>query len=90
MIIKSKQIEENLLGYIQKEFLPNNSKFSPGYEDNLFDQGIVDSAGLISLIAFIETEFKITIPDEDLLPENFKSISATAEYLRSKTKRSKI
>ena len=84
MITVTTDIEENLLAYIQKECLSKNSKVIPGFEDNLFDAGIVDSAGLISFIAFIEIEYKITIPDEDLLPENFKSISTIAGYLRSR------
>ncbi|MBK7631251.1 MAG: acyl carrier protein [Ignavibacteriaceae bacterium] len=76
-------IEENLLAYIQKECLSKNNKIVPGFEDNLFDAGIVDSAGLISFIAYIEKEYKITVPDEDLLPENFKSVSVIAKYIRS-------
>lgn len=76
-------IEENLLAYIQKECLSKNNKIVPGFEDNLFDAGIVDSAGLISFIAYIEKEYKMTVPDEDLLPENFKSVSVIAKYIRS-------
>jgi acyl carrier protein len=79
-------IEDILTAYIQKECLPQNNKVQLGYDINLFDAGIVDSAGLISFIAFIEIEFQIKIPDEDLLPENFISISVIAGYIRSKQK----
>jgi acyl carrier protein len=77
-------IEKNLVAYIQKECLSKNSEFVPGFEDDLFDAGIVDSAGLISFLAYIEKEYHINIPDEDLLPENFKSISAITRYLNSR------
>ena len=77
-------IEKNLLAYIQKECLSKNSDYVPGFDDDLFDAGIVDSAGLISFLAFIEREYHINIPDEDLLPENFKSISAITNYLSSR------
>ena len=79
-------IEDILTAYIQKECLPQNNKVQLGYDINLFDAGIVDSAGLISFIAFIEIEFQIKIPDEDLLPENFISILVIAGYIRSKQK----
>lgn len=77
-------IEENLMSYIQKECLPKNNDVAPGLEEDLFDAGIVDSAGLISFIAYIELEYNLSIPDEDLLPENFRSISAITKYLSSK------
>lgn len=77
-------IEENLMSYIQKECLPKNNDIAPGLEEDLFDAGIVDSAGLISFIAYIELEYNLSIPDEDLLPENFRSISAITKYLSSK------
>jgi acyl carrier protein len=84
MANKSAVIEDILLDYIQKECLPQNNKVELGHDVNLFDAGIVDSAGLISFIAFIEIEFNIKIPDEDLLPENFISVSVIANYIRSK------
>lgn len=76
-------IENQLLDYIKKECLSKNNGDLPGLDDDLFDAGIVDSAGLISFLAFIECEYNITIPDEDLLPENFKSISAITRYIDS-------
>jgi len=76
-------IEKQLLEYIKKECLSKNSGDIPGFDDDLFDAGIVDSAGLISFLAFIERQYNISIPDEDLLPENFKSISAITNYIDS-------
>lgn len=76
-------IENQLLEYIKKECLSKNTGDIPELDEDLFDSGIVDSAGLISFLAFIETEYKFSIPDEDLLPENFKSISAITKYIES-------
>ena len=77
-------IEAKLAAYIRKEFLPANNKADPENDENLFDAGIVDSAGLISFIVYLEKEFTITIPDEDLLPKNFASIASIAHYIRSR------
>ena len=87
----NKDVEKVLWEYIQKNFLPHNP-YNPYSSDveydvdgNLFDMGIIDSVGLISCIVFIEEEFHLSIPDEDLLPENFSSIRKIAEYIRSNT-----
>ncbi len=76
-------IEAILATYIREECLSRNTKADLGYGTNLFEAGIVDSAGLISFIAFIEKTFGLSVPDEDLLPENFVSITAIANYIRA-------
>ncbi len=80
------EIEATLLAWIREECLPKNRQVQLEGSDNLFDRGIVDSAGLISFIGFVEREFGITIPDEDLLPQNFASVDAIAGYIRSHQK----
>jgi acyl carrier protein len=76
-------VEAILSAYIRNECLSRNTKVDLAYGTNLFDAGIVDSAGLISFIAFIERTFGLSVPDEDLLPENFVSITAIADYIRA-------
>ncbi len=76
-------IEATLSTYIREECLSRNTKVDLAYGTNLFDAGIVDSAGLISFIAYIEKTYGLSVPDEDLLPENFVSITAIAGYIRA-------
>ena len=80
---ESTATERILLTYIQEVCLPHKSNVSLSFDGNLFETGIVDSAGLISFICFIEKEFGITIPDQDLLPANFVSITSIANYIRA-------
>jgi acyl carrier protein len=54
---------------------------TPGLEQNLFDDGILDSFGLPDLVAALEKEFGVRVPDKDLLPTNFTSIQAIDGYL---------
>ena len=75
-------IEEKLSAYIVENCLPQNSSLQLDYDKNLFNAGIVDSAGLVSYICYIEVEFNIEIPENDLLPENFSTINVIADYIR--------
>jgi acyl carrier protein len=58
-----------------------------GQESGLTDHasflanGVVDSTGVIELVAHLEQIYRIKIPDTDLLPENLDSINAIAAYL---------
>lgn len=55
--------------------------------DLAFDQeipatGLLDSAATIELILWLETQFDISIPQEELTLDNFGCIDAMAAYLR--------
>lgn len=40
---------------------------------DLIDDGILDSLDIVSLVAQIDAEFGVTIPAEEIIPENFNS-----------------
>jgi D-alanine--poly(phosphoribitol) ligase subunit 2 len=44
--------------------------------ENLVDARILDSLDIISLIAEIDSEFDVSIPAEEIIPENFNSAKA--------------
>lgn len=50
----------------------------------LFEEGIFDSMGFVTLLSFIEESFDITPQDADLIEENFESIDAITGYIQRK------
>jgi len=52
----------------------------------LFDEGIFDSMGLLSLITYLEHDFNIKIADSELDADNFGSIDAITSFLERKLK----
>jgi acyl carrier protein len=54
-------------------------------EDTLiFDEGILDSMGLLFLIEFLKEEFNIETADDELVVENFQSINSIMDFVESK------
>lgn len=53
-------------------------------DQSLLDSGLLDSASILELVAFLEERFGIEIRDEELLPENFDSIDAIVLLLAAK------
>ena len=45
-------------------------------EENLIDDGILDSMDIISLITEISDEYDVTITAKDIIPANFNSAAA--------------
>ncbi|MCI0562976.1 MAG: phosphopantetheine-binding protein [Nitrososphaera sp.] len=64
------------------------SSYFNGYDlqddDDIFAVGFVNSLLAMQLVVFIEKEFDITIENEDLDFENFKSVNAIAGLIETK------
>ena len=45
-------------------------------EDNLVEDGILNSLDIVSLVTEINDQFDVQIPAEEILPENFNSADA--------------
>ncbi len=80
----NREVETVLCAYIREQCLPQGTSVEFADTKNLFESGILDSAGLISFVGFIERKFNLEIPDEDLVPVHFVSIASIAEYIRSR------
>ena len=50
-------------------------------EDGLVDNGILDSLDIVTLITEINDKFDISIPAEEIIPENFNSAEALMELI---------
>jgi acyl carrier protein len=53
-------------------------------ETSFLEKGILDSTGVLELVAFLEKTFDIKIADTELLPDNLDSIKAAEEFVRRK------
>ena len=48
---------------------------------DLIDDGILDSLDIVTLVTDINCEFDVSIPAEEIVPENFNSAEALMELI---------
>lgn len=53
---------------------------------SFLDNGILDSTGVLELVAFLEETFSIKIDAEETLPDNLDSIELICAFLATKRK----
>jgi acyl carrier protein len=53
-------------------------------DQSFLEGGIIDSTGVLELIAFLESRYGISIGDDELLPANLDSISRIAAFVGRK------
>jgi acyl carrier protein len=73
--------KERIAAIIRK--VSNNSAL-PDPDESLFDSGFLDSFALPDLVSELEREFGIKIPDSDLNPRKFESLTRIQSYLESR------
>ena len=75
---------EILLQHIHEVLLNGRLTEPISADEDLLGSGLVDSIGMLQIIQFIETRFELSIPFEDVIIENFESVSAMTIYLESR------
>lgn len=66
--------------YVSTELLVDPERGLDQHEE-ILATGRIDSMSVMRLVGFINEEFLITIPNEDLVVENFQSVDAIDVYL---------
>lgn len=64
-----------------KRFIQEKTKRTISDDENLIEEGIVDSFTMMELISFLEEEYKITIDMEKINPKNFNSVRTIAAFV---------
>ncbi len=77
-------MKDQIRTYIMENILLGSADQSIADDDSFLEKGIIDSTGILELVAFVEDEFDIEVGDEELIPDNFDSIEKLAVYTRGK------
>jgi acyl carrier protein len=57
---------------------------NPAADESLFESGTLDSFALPDLILALEQEYGISIPDADMNPRKFETLTRMNDYLDSR------
>ncbi|MGN9796120.1 phosphopantetheine-binding protein [Streptomyces sp. OZ13] len=67
--------------FIVEEFLPDMPARDLADHDDLLEGGVIDSLGLLKVIAWLEDRYDINTDEVDLDPESFKSVAAIEAFV---------
>ena len=78
------EIENQLREYIIDNFMFADDDGQLTREASLFDNGIIDSTGVLDLVSYIEETYEIQVEDTDLVPENFDTLANIRAYIEKR------
>jgi len=83
--MKTEQIIERVRSFVDETFLYMRPDFELGVDDSLMGSGVVDSMGVMEMIAFLEEEFGVVVADEEVTEANLGTLNAIAGYVVART-----
>lgn len=83
-MVDDRTVRVAVASYVRENFLYARPDYPLGDEDRLLDDGIVDSMGAVELVGFLEQQFGIAIPDDEITEDNFGTIAAIAGFVSRK------
>ncbi len=80
----SKELKSQIRGFIVENFLYGEDNENLTDEDSFLEFGLIDSTGVLELVAFVETELGVAIKDSEMVPENLDSVEAIATFVSTR------
>ena len=53
-------------------------------EDSLLEKGLIDSTGVLELIAFLKEKYGVSVEEAEMIPDNLDSIQSLSAFIQRK------
>ncbi|MGH3756303.1 phosphopantetheine-binding protein [Actinophytocola sp.] len=67
--------------FVVEEFLPGSDPAELPADYDLLATGVVDSLGLLKVIAWLEDRFELSVDDLELEPDSFRTVAAIDAFV---------
>lgn len=79
-------VQSDVRKFVIENFLFGEDPESLLNNDSFLETGIIDSTGVLELVAFVEDNYSVEVNDDELIPENLDSIDQLINFIESKLK----
>ena len=74
-------VQRDVTTFIVDNFLFGNTAEAPAPAASFMETGLIDSTGVLELVAFIEEKYGFKVGDDELVPENLDSVANLAAFV---------
>ena len=78
-------VEKKIRNYVLENYLFTDDETALANDTSFLDEGIIDSTGILEVIAFIEEEFGVKVLDDEMVPENLDSVENIVQFVAQKS-----
>jgi acyl carrier protein len=77
-------LEQRIREFIAQNFVMAEAA-DLALDQSLMEARLIDSTGVLELVAFLEEAFGVQVSDAELVPENLDTIGSIVAYVQRKT-----
>ena len=77
-------VEQEIRRFIVDNLLFGQDDHGLGGDDSFLELGIIDSTGVLELVAFLEERFGMKVGDVELIPDNLDSVNSLVAFVHRK------
>ena len=77
-------MKDELRQFIVESFLFGREEMQFSDDDSFIEKGLIDSTGVLELLAFLEEHYGVHVQDSELTPDNLDSINKICSFLEKK------
>lgn len=70
--------------FILRDIIRDGGVRTLAANDNLIDSGVINSLGIMKIVNFLESNYTISISDDEILLDNFESLAAITKFVDGK------
>lgn len=74
-------VEQKLRTFIMANFFVEEADLSG--DASLTRSGVIDSTGVMEILLFLEEQFGLKVPDDEIIPENLDTLDNLVRYVNS-------
>lgn len=74
-------IRSAIRNFIEENFLFQIGDQNLADDQSLLEAGVVDSTGVLELVAFLENTFHLQIADKDIIPQNLDTVDSITAFV---------
>jgi acyl carrier protein len=78
------QLENEIRRYVADNLLYVEEGLEYDDDTSFVGSGLIDSMGIMELVSYVQSNFQILVDQQDLVPDNFDSVSKVAAFIRGK------
>jgi acyl carrier protein len=78
------ELEEHIRKYVTENLLYVDEDFKYDNDTSFINEGLIDSMGVMELVTYVQSEFDITVEQQEVTPDNFDSVNNLVAFIHRK------
>jgi len=78
-------VEKTIRKFVVEELMFQKDESVLKMDDSLLEKRVIDSAGMLEVVSFLEKQYGIAIGRTDIVPENFETIESISKLVDARS-----